>query len=415
MGLRYLLLLMLGLLCVGIMLNDAALVAMSGLPFALFWLSMLLPAAKARITVQLPYERLFVGSDVPLTVSVQPTAALHLVQVPGHAAVISTSATSFVAQQQHNFSITQRWQSCQTQLPARQSMSSNALGWLWNSYRHNEPYAIAVEPEHHSAPRIALYSRQTRGFAGPILSKNVGTGIELAGIGEYQAGKSLRHINWRASAKQHEKLLINEFVLEQMTNISVLIDARSKVNSSEYEPLFDYTKSAALALAHSFDRDGHQLDFFVFGKSWQQQKGGGGASMLTRLQQLLAATDVGCSPHWGELANNINKLIPIGHMIVVISPLAAQDMPLYHTIRALGYPCLVISPNQQSLLRKWAEPSVAAETVFALQTAQRALTLAPFKALNIPVLDWHLEQPFSQALLQFQPELRLWHRQLKQR
>jgi uncharacterized protein (DUF58 family) len=421
MGIRFLGYFSLGLFSIGILSADSIFIALSLLPFSLFWLSFSLPVIKPILKLTFPTQPLTTLNSYAIGLTCKRQAQQHFINVQYPDCVCEIDQNNFAViyatkQPKTEHQITLSFNSGQEQWPHLNSLSCNVLAWRWVNSEHDVDYALSVRPKAELAPRMAVYSKHSFGFSGTILSKNKGSSCELSGIGDYQQGHDFRHINWRASAKYEERLLINEFVLEQMSNIHFLIDAGNTNIQDEKESLFDYSKQAILGLAHSFDRDGHRLNFHIFGQQWQQQRGGSGMGMLLRLENTLSQTKLSTNKLWSQLPRNLNKLIPKGQLIVVVASQFEDNLALYNSIRAQKYPCIVISPDPISLAKKWAdkeEGHLIFDTIFTLKNARRQKQLMQFKALNIPVLNWQIEQSLSQSLLTFQTDLRLWHRQMK--
>src|SRR5690606_25916149 len=92
------------------------------------------------------------------------------------------------------------------------------------------PGQCLILPEVINLRRVEIRPRQTRVYAGAIPTRQGGPGIEFFGVREYQPGDPLRWVNSRATARQEQRLFVNEFQQERMADIGLILDARQQSN-----------------------------------------------------------------------------------------------------------------------------------------------------------------------------------------
>ena len=107
---------------------------------------------------------------------------------------------------------------------------------------------IIVHPKTEPLGAISIHPRRTRAFAGPVKAKLGGQGLDFFGCRSYVPGDDIRRINWRAYARQ-EKLIVNEYELERLADVSIIVDARLQAHCRLGEDTtFDYSLLAAATI-----------------------------------------------------------------------------------------------------------------------------------------------------------------------
>jgi len=99
-------------------------------------------------------------------------------------------------------------------------------------------------------------------LAGNRRSLFLGGGTEFADLREYVFGDDQRHIDWRATARRQNKLIIREFEVERNTNVIFLLDASASMLLGKTETRI---KAAAIAIASLAHASIMNKDFFGFG------------------------------------------------------------------------------------------------------------------------------------------------------
>ncbi len=99
-------------------------------------------------------------------------------------------------------------------------------------------------------------------LSGNRRSLFLGNGTEFADLREYQSGDDLRHIDWRASAKRHNSLIVREFEVERNANVVLLADVSASMMLGKKEPRMKAAIISIASLAHAAIQN---KDFFGFG------------------------------------------------------------------------------------------------------------------------------------------------------
>ncbi|MEW8026555.1 MAG: DUF58 domain-containing protein [Candidatus Thiodiazotropha sp.] len=114
---------------------------------------------------------------------------------------------------------------------------------------------------------------------------------EFATVREYTQGDSLRHIHWRASARQ-QQLVVKEYERSDRPVLLVILDCRPDFNRGEgSRSTFEYAISIAASMIHFASRDGMQSILVVENGNWHDYVVPAYTSDLYDLYALLATLE----------------------------------------------------------------------------------------------------------------------------
>jgi uncharacterized protein (DUF58 family) len=257
---------------------------------------------------------------------------------------------------------------------------------------------LFVLPEAFKLPEIAIRPRNTRVFPGLIPARKAGPGVEFYGVREYRAGDPMRWINERISARHHQTLFVNEFEQERAVDVGLILDCRTGTNSFHGNTeMLEHGIQATATLAESFLSFGNRVGLLIYGggRVWVQP--GYGKLQREKILQALAAAVLYERIIDKDLAFLPTRLFPPRAQLVLISPLLMGDLPTLVSLRAHGYPLLVISPDalafEQSLLGD--DPLV--EQAARIARLERDFILAQLRQTGARVIEWQVDQPFHLA------------------
>ncbi len=257
---------------------------------------------------------------------------------------------------------------------------------------------LTVLPEVLRLKRIPIRPTQTRPYPGPILSRTGGPGTDFFGLREYQTGDPLRWVNWRASARQSEELLTNEFEREHIADVGLILDARQQTDVPGPEPLFEYGVRAAAALADAFISDGNRVSLLIYGYGVDQTFPGYGKIQRRRIMQALAHAATGMNYSLNSLGYLPTRLFPSRSQLVMISPLGLNDDQPLIRLRALGYEILIVSPNPVDYQAQILQDMPGIAEARRLAQIEREMLLRKLRRAGIQVLDWNVSQPFERFI-----------------
>ena len=282
-----------------------------------------------------------------------------------------------------------------------QISSSDTLQVRLKTARLETDERLFIQPEPMRLNRLEIRPRRTRVYSGYIPARTGGSGVEFFGVREYQQGDPLRWVNWRASARHHQKFFINEFEQERVADVGLILDTRqrSEIVAESGESLFEFSVQAASALAETFLKDGNRVGLLMYGTLLDWTLPDYGKVQRERIMQRLATVRPGESLVFDDLQNLPTRLLPSKSQIVFISPLHESDLPVLIGLRARGYAVMVISPNPIVFeLTYFSDVDKNTQMAAHLAGLERMLMISKLQQAGIQILDWHIETPLDQAV-----------------
>jgi len=270
------------------------------------------------------------------------------------------------------------------------------------------PASILVFPNVMQLRQIHIRPRQTRGFAGPILARRGGSGVDFYGVREYQIGDSPRRINWRISSRHEQEFFSNEFEQEAIADVGIIVDSRKQTNLVENNAvLFEYSVLAAASIADAVLQEGHRVSLLVYGFGMERVYPGYGKVQKKRIMRTLAQAEPGDNYALESLVYLPTRLFSARSQIILISPLVSDDLHPLLRLRALGYEVMAICPDpldfgarQRKAFIKAKKTDVVEHSPSVLRLAQieRTMLFGNLRRAGIQVVDWKVDQPLSKAL-----------------
>ncbi len=283
--------------------------------------------------------------------------------------------------------------------PGLQVGASDHLGLFQRRTLLPAPGRLLVLPTPLKLRQVPIRPWRTRVYAGFIPARRGGPGVEFFSVRSYQPGDPLRWINWKAGARHPRALFTNEFRQERIADVGVILDARRRryVRRGE-ESLFEYAIQAATALAEALLNDGNRVGLLLYGRFVDWTFPGYGKVQRERIFQALARAEMGESLVFEKLEYLPTRLFPPHSQLVLVSPLAQEDLPTLIQLRARGYSLLVVSPDPIAFeVEAMADrPEVRLATRIA--RLERALLFRQLRQAGIGVLDWPVDQPFDRTV-----------------
>ncbi|MFW6291246.1 MAG: DUF58 domain-containing protein, partial [Spirochaetota bacterium] len=181
-------------------------------------------------------------------------------------------------------------------------------------------------PAHRELARLPIAPRRTLVYAGTNPARRGGEGTEFFDVREHRGGESLRHVNWRASARSRDRLFVNEYQQERVADVAVLLDCRSRAYPlGAAADLFDAAATAAASLVDVIVDAGNRVGYLGYGLMIDWIAPGFGRAQKHRILTRIARSMTGTSHVFTELDNVPPRLFPQGSQVIIISPLADGD------------------------------------------------------------------------------------------
>ena len=261
------------------------------------------------------------------------------------------------------------------------------------------PARLLVLPTLRRLRHLSIRPQQTRLFAGPIPARQGGPGVEFHGVRPYQPGDPKRWIHERASARHPDQLFTREFEQERMADIGLILDARrARQRIGADLSLFERSVEACAALAQAWIAEGHRVGLLIYGRHIERTPPGYGKVQRERIWRALAQARIGDHPLFAELENLPTRLFPARSQLILVSPLAPDDLPTLRTLRARGYALSCVAPDPIRIERTRLATNGHVDMAATLLRTERRLLLRRLRALGIHVVDWDVEMPLEQAV-----------------
>jgi uncharacterized protein (DUF58 family) len=275
--------------------------------------------------------------------------------------------------------------------------AEDRLGLMKKRSLLSAPGLILVLPGMMRVRHISIRPRQTRVYSGVIPADQGGTGIEFFSVREYQIGDSPRHVNWRVSARQANALYTNEYQQERVADVGIVLDGRVGVNEfGGGRTIFEESVRAAVAVSASLLAEGNRVGLFVHGRKSKWTTPGYGKYQRERIMQALAHAETGEDKSFKSLVIP-HRLFPPNSLIVLISPLALDDMEILGALRARGFQLLVISPDPVRFEARGLGDRPSVRLAMRILRLQREAMLRGLRHMGIQTVNWDVTQPFEQV------------------
>jgi uncharacterized protein (DUF58 family) len=257
-------------------------------------------------------------------------------------------------------------------------------------------HRLTVRPQPTRLKSIRIRPPQTRGFAGPIPSRQGGVGVDFFLVREYQPGDPQRRVNWKVAAHGGNELYTNIYEQERVADVGIILDSREQCYGDlANHPLFERAVQATASLAEGFLNEGNRVGLLVYGGGIDSAFPGVGKVQRMRILQVLARAHTGRNYALETLRYLPTRFFPPRSQVVLISPLVHADIEILIGLRSQAYSVLVISPD----IVRYNAGTVDAETrdhrALRLALAERALMLQKFRRAGVQVIDWDVNLPFE--------------------
>ncbi len=270
---------------------------------------------------------------------------------------------------------------------------SDPLGLLENEVHLPANAELQIHPETEKYRAISMHPRSTLHAPGSIPARLGGSGTDFWGVREYHAGDSLRWLDWRLTARHPRKFFTKEFEQEEIADIGLILDARQKTNLQIGEKsLVEHGISATASLAEMFLHQGHRVSMLVFGKNIINVYPDYGKIQLNRIMRALSGVSISPDGSLDSLEFIPIRLFPNRALIIIISPLALNDITLFPRLRAYGYQVLLISPDPLDFATTTFDNKPETRLALRAATLERRLCLRNITRLQIPVINWQVNK-----------------------
>lgn len=258
---------------------------------------------------------------------------------------------------------------------------------------------IIVRPKAEPLGAISIHPRRTRAFAGPVKANLGGQGLDFFGCRSYVPGDDVRRINWRAYAR-HDSLIVNEYELERLADVSIIVDARLQAHCRLGEDTtFDYSLRAAASLASHFLRVGNIVGLLIYGDMLQWVFPGVGKTQERKIFDSLASAYAAEKDVFEDLRRIPTRLFPAQSQLVFVSPLIDDDdVEVIALLIDRGYSVILVCPHASTWEAEQIGSSPSAQIATRMSSLRRSLFLDSLVRTGTRIVNWDIAEPLPQAI-----------------
>lgn len=316
-------------------------------------------------------------------------------QVDGKSFLLTTLAPGETAE----FSYTVRGGRGSYAFRELQAMASDQLGLFRRRMTLPAYSHLLVMPDYARLRSVSIRPRRTHAFTGPIPSRRGGSGVSFFGVREYQLGDSMRHLNWRVTARHAEQLFTNDYEQERIADVGIILDSRQQTDvPAPQGSLFEHAVFAAASLADVFLRGGNRVGLLIYGRGRETVFPGYGKIQRERILHALAAARTGDNMALEHLDYLPTRFFPAHSQLVLVSPLIPGDLPVLVRLRANGYQLVVISPDPVSFEAEGLSGSHDLELAVRIARVERVLLLRKLQRVGIQIVDWQVHRSLDRVI-----------------
>jgi len=229
---------------------------------------------------------------------------------------------------------------------------------------------------------IEIRPKRTHAFAGSIRTGRSGSGLD-----------------WRASARR-EELIVNLFEQERMTDVNIIVDARTQAHLEIGDVRsLDRVVRAAASMASHFLRRGNRVGLLVYGDTLNWTFPAAGRLQMERLLHALALARPSARAAFDKLRFIPTRLFATGSQLVILSALGtSEDADVPAQLVARGYAVLLVYPNTLAIERAALRDGQLGALAERIVRLEQRITLTRLARAGVEVIDWDITEPFAAAL-----------------
>lgn len=253
---------------------------------------------------------------------------------------------------------------------------------LWDLLvRAGEPQSIRVYPDFAQVARYAwLASDRRLQEIGVKNTRQRGSGTDFRQMAEYRQGDPIRHIDWKASQRQH-KLIVRQFQEDRDQCVWLLIDCGRRMRADDRSQgagssHFDQVLNAVMLLSYVALQEGDAVGASTFGTEPHLAKAiaprKGTHAMGGLMSQLFDAQPSVTQPDYIGAAQNFLRRQPRRSLVIIITNFRDEDcVELTHALRLLRARHLVLVASlRERVVRELAsQPIGSADSALEVASA----------------------------------------------
>lgn len=263
----------------------------------------------------------------------------------------------------------------------------------WETVEAARP-RLRVYPREQALRRL-LEPRDTQVFAGNLVARTKGEGIEFADLRAWAPGDAVRRVNWRASARRGE-LHVNELHPERNADVILFLDSFAEARY-EGTGTLDLAIRATATLADAYIRRRDRVGLIGFGGVLRWLVPGSGIVQLYRIVDALLDTQIVLSYYWKEIDVIPRRTLPPRALVVALSPLLDErSIAALLDLRGRGFDIAVVEVSPVPFARPPADD--ADRVAYDIWTLRREALRHRLHRADVAVVEWRAGDALPAAL-----------------
>ncbi len=372
-----------------------------------FWFVLALDFAslrtpELRLHVELDRERALEGEEVTVEIEVRATTSVEhvelLLTLPNGLSVAEETPNPVAfglreGERELAFRLRcERWGAYV--LADVHARARDRFGFFVFERRFEQRLALKVYPRE-EALRFVVRPRETQVYAGNLVSRRKGEGIEFADLRPFAYGDRVRRVNWRASARRSE-LWVNEHHPERNTDIVLFLDTFVEARRAGAGTL-DLAVRAASSLMGEYLEQRDRVGLVSFGGVLRWFLPGSGIVQRYRIVDSLLDTEIIENYAWKDIDVIPRRTLPPQALVVALTPLLdARAVDALLDLRARGFDLAVVEVSPVPFAAPG--PDEIDELAHRLWQMDRDALRARFQRAGVSVVEWREGTPLVRAL-----------------
>jgi len=274
----------------------------------------------------------------------------------------------------------------------------DAFGLFHNEKEIHLYEDFLVFPKMEDIKDAMIKSRVPKIFTGAVNIRNPGEGSNFYNLREYIPGDPMKKVNWKASARQDGKMMVNEFERDAVSDIILIVDSRK---ISETGPVsrnsLVYSTRAAASLSQHFLSRRDSVGLVIYGDEITSvDRDTGKKQLYVLLTKLAGAMAKGNTP-MKIVTNRIMPHINRGSPIIILTPLEGDPtiVDAVRDLRSRNFDVTILSPSS---LEFEFDARRLDRTGYEVLKTERDILMAELRGLGAFVMDWEPDMMLNTAL-----------------
>lgn len=247
--------------------------------------------------------------------------------------------------------------------------------------------------------RALIRPAETQVYTGNEVSRQVGDGIEFAGIREFVPGDRVRDVNWRVSARRGA-LYVNRQHPERNADVVLFLDTFMAQTRAGDAIIALVVRAAAALTAHYLARR-DRVGLVSFGGILRWVTPAMGVVQQYRIVESLLDTHIVLSYAWRGVDTIPARLLPPKALVVAITPLLdRRTVDALLDLRARGFDLAIVEVSPLPFVAP--ERSEAGRLAYRLWKLRREALRTQYQRLGVSVVVWDQEAPLGRVVEEVQ-------------